>query len=276
MQGASAARAGGTWRRGSQPQPGFFCPGLVPPTQGGVPSPSLLLQVAPRAGDGSNGTSPTATGLRAHVGTWSPSGSTAADRAHLITAEKQRSKKPRSSHLQAARRQGRTVLHRLSTQFARRDRSEMKINRVRGWGCVHSPLPPGRSPRGTEMPSAPGSAKAAAGPDCAVGRAELLAALATFSSPRALAVLKPSCSGSGRAVLAPGERRYQELAARAVTSPWQRPCASLLLGLGGSGAGSPGHGQEMLSHGGRGWDGTKAIAAHAEGAGGLCPHHICT
>ncbi|XP_050571390.1 potassium voltage-gated channel subfamily H member 4 [Cygnus atratus] len=43
--------------------------------------------------------------------------------------EKQRSKKPRSSHLRAARRQGRTVLHRLSTQFARRDRSEMKINR---------------------------------------------------------------------------------------------------------------------------------------------------
>ncbi|KAM6368733.1 voltage-gated delayed rectifier potassium channel KCNH4 isoform 3-T3 [Pluvialis apricaria] len=43
--------------------------------------------------------------------------------------EKQRSKKPGSSHLQAARRQGRTVLHRLSSQFARRDRSEMKINR---------------------------------------------------------------------------------------------------------------------------------------------------
>ncbi|XP_074972868.1 LOW QUALITY PROTEIN: voltage-gated delayed rectifier potassium channel KCNH4 [Phalacrocorax aristotelis] len=42
--------------------------------------------------------------------------------------EKQRSKKPGSSHLQAARRQGRTVLHRLRSQFARRDRSEMKIN----------------------------------------------------------------------------------------------------------------------------------------------------
>ncbi|XP_032296811.1 LOW QUALITY PROTEIN: potassium voltage-gated channel subfamily H member 4 [Coturnix japonica] len=43
--------------------------------------------------------------------------------------EKQRSKKPGSSHLRAARRQGRTVLHRLSRQFARRDHSEMKINR---------------------------------------------------------------------------------------------------------------------------------------------------
>ncbi|XP_040548264.1 potassium voltage-gated channel subfamily H member 4 isoform X6 [Gallus gallus] len=43
--------------------------------------------------------------------------------------EKQRSKKPGSSHLRAARRQGRTVLHRLSSQFARQDRSEMKINR---------------------------------------------------------------------------------------------------------------------------------------------------
>ncbi|XP_075027997.1 voltage-gated delayed rectifier potassium channel KCNH4 [Calonectris borealis] len=47
----------------------------------------------------------------------------------VFAAEKQRSKKPGSSHLQAARRQGRTVLHRLSSQFARRDRSEMKINR---------------------------------------------------------------------------------------------------------------------------------------------------
>ncbi|XP_014814558.1 PREDICTED: potassium voltage-gated channel subfamily H member 4 [Calidris pugnax] len=44
--------------------------------------------------------------------------------------EKQRSKKPSSSHLRAAQRQGRTVLHRLSSQFARRDRGgEMKINR---------------------------------------------------------------------------------------------------------------------------------------------------
>uniref|UniRef100_A0A8C5X534 Voltage-gated delayed rectifier potassium channel KCNH4 n=1 Tax=Malurus cyaneus samueli TaxID=2593467 RepID=A0A8C5X534_9PASS len=39
------------------------------------------------------------------------------------------SKKPGNSHLRAARRQGRTMLHRLSDQFARRDRSEMKINR---------------------------------------------------------------------------------------------------------------------------------------------------
>uniref|UniRef100_A0A8C3J7Q0 Voltage-gated delayed rectifier potassium channel KCNH4 n=1 Tax=Calidris pygmaea TaxID=425635 RepID=A0A8C3J7Q0_9CHAR len=37
---------------------------------------------------------------------------------------------PSSSHLRAAQRQGRTVLHRLSSQFARRDRGgEMKINR---------------------------------------------------------------------------------------------------------------------------------------------------
>ncbi|NWU67010.1 KCNH4 protein, partial [Pterocles burchelli] len=43
--------------------------------------------------------------------------------------ERQRSKKPGSSRLRAARRQGRTVLHHLSSQFARRDRSEMKINR---------------------------------------------------------------------------------------------------------------------------------------------------
>ncbi|NXP17930.1 KCNH4 protein, partial [Scytalopus superciliaris] len=43
--------------------------------------------------------------------------------------EKQRSKKPGNSHLRAARRQGRTVLHRLRSQFARRDRGEVKINR---------------------------------------------------------------------------------------------------------------------------------------------------
>ncbi|XP_027751799.1 potassium voltage-gated channel subfamily H member 4 [Empidonax traillii] len=43
--------------------------------------------------------------------------------------EKPRNKKPGSSHLRAARRQGRTALHRLSSQFARRDRSEVKINR---------------------------------------------------------------------------------------------------------------------------------------------------
>uniref|UniRef100_A0A8C2Y6Z2 Voltage-gated delayed rectifier potassium channel KCNH4 n=1 Tax=Coturnix japonica TaxID=93934 RepID=A0A8C2Y6Z2_COTJA len=42
---------------------------------------------------------------------------------------KEGDKKPGSSHLRAARRQGRTVLHRLSRQFARRDHSEMKINR---------------------------------------------------------------------------------------------------------------------------------------------------
>ncbi|NXJ69690.1 KCNH4 protein, partial [Rostratula benghalensis] len=52
-------------------------------------------------------------------------------RSHLADKkeEKQRSKKPGSSHLRAAQRQGRTVLHRLSSQFARRDRGEMKINR---------------------------------------------------------------------------------------------------------------------------------------------------
>ncbi|XP_029820310.1 potassium voltage-gated channel subfamily H member 4 [Manacus vitellinus] len=43
--------------------------------------------------------------------------------------EKQRNKKPGSSHLRAARRQGRTVLHRLNSQFVRRDRGEVKINR---------------------------------------------------------------------------------------------------------------------------------------------------
>ncbi|RLV91370.1 hypothetical protein DV515_00014120, partial [Chloebia gouldiae] len=43
--------------------------------------------------------------------------------------EKQRSKKPGNSHLRAARRQGRTMLHQLSSQFVRRDRGEMKINR---------------------------------------------------------------------------------------------------------------------------------------------------
>ncbi|NXG19872.1 KCNH4 protein, partial [Grallaria varia] len=43
--------------------------------------------------------------------------------------EKQRSKKPGSSHLRAARRQGQTVLHRLSSQLARRDHGEVKINR---------------------------------------------------------------------------------------------------------------------------------------------------
>ncbi|PKU38698.1 potassium voltage-gated channel subfamily h member 4 [Limosa lapponica baueri] len=63
-------------------------------------------------------------------------------RSHLgdKKEEKQRSKKPSSSHLRAAQRQGRTVLHRLSSQFARRDRGgEMKINRG-GWGREGSPL----------------------------------------------------------------------------------------------------------------------------------------
>ncbi|NXT56188.1 KCNH4 protein, partial [Pluvianellus socialis] len=52
-------------------------------------------------------------------------------RSHLgdKKEEKQRSKKPGSSRLRAAQRQGQTVLHRLSSQFARRDRGEMKINR---------------------------------------------------------------------------------------------------------------------------------------------------
>uniref|UniRef100_A0A8C8B9H3 Voltage-gated delayed rectifier potassium channel KCNH4 n=1 Tax=Otus sunia TaxID=257818 RepID=A0A8C8B9H3_9STRI len=43
--------------------------------------------------------------------------------------KKEGDKKPGSSRLQAARRQGRTALHRFSSQFARRDRGEMKINR---------------------------------------------------------------------------------------------------------------------------------------------------
>ncbi|TRZ15671.1 hypothetical protein HGM15179_011436 [Zosterops borbonicus] len=43
--------------------------------------------------------------------------------------EKQKSKKPGNSRLRAARRQGRTMLHQLSSQFVRRDRGEMKINR---------------------------------------------------------------------------------------------------------------------------------------------------
>lgn len=62
-------------------------------------------------------------------------------------SEKQKSKKPGNSRLRAARRQGRTMLHQLSSQFVRRDRGEMKINRVRScrtlsfaqclpsWGC---------------------------------------------------------------------------------------------------------------------------------------------
>ncbi|XP_066061296.1 potassium voltage-gated channel subfamily H member 4 isoform X2 [Chamaea fasciata] len=44
-------------------------------------------------------------------------------------SEKQKSKKPGNSRLRAARRQGRTMLHQLSSQFVRRDRGEMKINR---------------------------------------------------------------------------------------------------------------------------------------------------
>ncbi|NXX20143.1 KCNH4 protein, partial [Podargus strigoides] len=52
-------------------------------------------------------------------------------RSHLgdKKEEKQRSRKPGSSRLWAARRQGRTVLHQLSSQFTRSDRGEMKINR---------------------------------------------------------------------------------------------------------------------------------------------------
>ncbi|NXU50786.1 KCNH4 protein, partial [Turnix velox] len=43
--------------------------------------------------------------------------------------EKQRSRKAGSSRLRAAQRQGQTVLHHLSSHFARRDHGEMKINR---------------------------------------------------------------------------------------------------------------------------------------------------
>ncbi|KYO46655.1 potassium voltage-gated channel subfamily H member 8 isoform B [Alligator mississippiensis] len=42
--------------------------------------------------------------------------------------EKHRSKKAGSLHLRAARRQGRTVLHQLTSQFSRKDRGEMKIS----------------------------------------------------------------------------------------------------------------------------------------------------
>ncbi|KAM6295442.1 voltage-gated delayed rectifier potassium channel KCNH4 [Aegotheles albertisi] len=43
--------------------------------------------------------------------------------------EKKKSKKLQSSRLWAAQRQGQTVLHQLSSQFAQRDHSELKINR---------------------------------------------------------------------------------------------------------------------------------------------------
>ncbi|XP_008111622.2 potassium voltage-gated channel subfamily H member 4 isoform X1 [Anolis carolinensis] len=42
--------------------------------------------------------------------------------------EKHRCKKAESSHLRAARRQGRTALHHLARQFTRKERTEMKIN----------------------------------------------------------------------------------------------------------------------------------------------------
>ncbi|XP_039943008.1 potassium voltage-gated channel subfamily H member 4 [Hirundo rustica] len=51
------------------------------------------------------------------------------DKKEKQRSEKQKSKKPGNSHLRAARRQGRTMLHQLSSQFVRRDRGEMKINR---------------------------------------------------------------------------------------------------------------------------------------------------
>lgn len=59
----------------------------------------------------------------------------------LSAAEKQKTKKPGSSRLRAARRQGRTVLQRLSSQFARGDRGEMKINRVRTQGTAMPSIP---------------------------------------------------------------------------------------------------------------------------------------
>ncbi|XP_054849542.1 potassium voltage-gated channel subfamily H member 4 [Eublepharis macularius] len=42
--------------------------------------------------------------------------------------EKHRCKKAGSSHLRAARKQGRTALHHLASQFTKKDRTEMKIN----------------------------------------------------------------------------------------------------------------------------------------------------
>lgn len=51
-------------------------------------------------------------------------------------SEKQRSKKPGNPHLRAARRQGRTILFQLSSQFVRRDHGEMKMNHVRTWGSL--------------------------------------------------------------------------------------------------------------------------------------------
>lgn len=91
------------------PVPCWVLPTFVHPCKEGSPKQPLLCCTS----------SATALPLTQHV---------------LSAAEKQRSKKPGSSHLRAARRQGRTVLHRLSSQFARGERSEMKINRVRTWG----------------------------------------------------------------------------------------------------------------------------------------------
>ncbi|XP_048373339.1 potassium voltage-gated channel subfamily H member 4 isoform X1 [Sphaerodactylus townsendi] len=45
--------------------------------------------------------------------------------------EKHRCKKAGSSHLRAARKQGRTALHHLTSQFTKKERTEMKINSVR-------------------------------------------------------------------------------------------------------------------------------------------------
>lgn len=151
---------GGDGIRESQPCVWWTCGGGVPapvaPAWHCVPSQcvwrdprtSLSFKWLPGEGDGRNG---------AHCHSFGGEGPPRCHRAalplnqHVISAEKQRSKKPGSSHLRAARRQGRTVLHRLSSQFARQDRGEMKINRVRS--RVHTEpgiaraLSPCRAPR---------------------------------------------------------------------------------------------------------------------------------
>lgn len=71
-----------------------------------------------------------------HHGTALPLTQHALSTAEKQKSEKQRSKKPGNPHLRAARRQGRTILFQLSSQFVRRDHGKMKMNHVRTWGSL--------------------------------------------------------------------------------------------------------------------------------------------
>lgn len=177
-QGASAA--GGTWRKGSQPQPGFVSRlGGATHARRGSPAPLCCSRTTSHC---------CREAEEQEAQELAPAGGTAAGPHGAAPAQHPvRPARPQRDENQPGKEPG------LRAQPAPPRRLSP---------CHASRCPPRhRNALGPE---------AAAGPDGAVGQAELLAAFASSSSSHGSVVLKPSCSGSCRAMLAPGECCYQE------------------------------------------------------------------